>query len=89
MQQLLAQGVAAAPALCNSRMENGCVERFIRTLKEQLLSVRTFRTVEELWQALGEFRDRFNRCWIVERLGYLTRTFPHDEVAARTPARCD
>ena len=27
---------------------NGCAERFIRTLKENLLWVRTFRTVEEL-----------------------------------------
>jgi len=48
------------------------LERFIRTLKEQLLWVRTFRTAEELRQAQVEFRDRFNRRWIVERLGYLT-----------------
>ncbi len=51
---------------------NGCVERFIRTLKEQWLWLRTFRTVEELRQALAEFREQYNQHWIVERLGYLT-----------------
>ncbi len=51
---------------------NGRVERFIRTLKEQLLWVRTFRTVEELRQALAQFRERYNQRWIVQRHGYLT-----------------
>ena len=36
-------------------------ERFISTLKEQLLWVRTFETVEELRVALLEFKDRYNR----------------------------
>jgi hypothetical protein len=35
---------------------NGVAERFIRTLKEQLLWVWTFDTVEELRQALFEFK---------------------------------
>ncbi len=47
-------------------------ERFIRTLKEQLLWVRTFDTVEELRQALLEFKDRFNRHWLLQRHGYVT-----------------
>ena len=51
---------------------NGCVERFIRTLKEQLLWVRTFETVEELRLALLEFKERYNREWLVERHGYST-----------------
>ena len=50
---------------------NGCVERFIRTLKEQLLWVRTFQNVEDLRQALAEFRERYNQRWIVQRLGYI------------------
>jgi hypothetical protein len=37
----------------------GCVERFIRTLKEEL-RVRVFQNVEELWSALAEFRERYN-----------------------------
>ena len=59
--------VVRARAECNS-----CVERFIRTLKEQLLWIRVFRTIEELRCALAEFRERYNQRWIVQRLGYLT-----------------
>lgn len=51
---------------------NGCAERFIRTLKENLSWVRTFQTVEELRQALPEFKKRYNHQWIMERLGYRT-----------------
>ena len=40
---------------------NGVAERFIRTLKEQLLWVQTFDTVEELRLALLEFKERYNR----------------------------
>lgn len=65
-------GMESSPAFVRQPEGNGCVERFIRTLKEQLLWVRTFRTVEELRQALQEFRERYNQRWIVQRLGYLT-----------------
>jgi hypothetical protein len=41
-------------------------------MKEQLLWVRTFRNVEELCQALGEFRTTYNQHWIVQRHDYLT-----------------
>ena len=60
-------GVNSSPAFVRQLEGNGCVERFIRTLQEQLLYVRTFRTVEELRQALAEFRERYNQCWIVQR----------------------
>jgi putative transposase len=51
---------------------NGCVERFIRTLKENLLWVRRFDTIEDLRLALHAFKDTCNRTWIVERHGYQT-----------------
>ena len=51
---------------------NGCAERFIRTLKEQLLSVETFETVEQLRLALLAFKDRYNEAWLVERHGLRT-----------------
>ena len=38
----------------------------------KLLWVRTFQTVEELRQALAEFRERYNQRWIVQRHNYLT-----------------
>jgi len=65
-------GMESSPAFVRQPEGNGCVERFIRTLKEQLLWVRTFQTVEELRQALAEFRERYNQRWIVQRHNYLT-----------------
>jgi len=65
-------GMESSPSFVRQPECNGCVERFIRTLKEQLLWARTFQNVEELRRALAEFRDRYNHRWIVQRLGYLT-----------------
>ena len=41
-------GDASSPAFVRAPEGNGCAERFIRPLKENLLWVRTFATVEEL-----------------------------------------
>ncbi len=46
--------------------------RFIRTLKEQLLWVQPFDTVEELRQALLDFKERYNRYWLLQRHRYRT-----------------
>jgi len=51
---------------------NGCAERFIRTLEENLLWVRRFATIAELQQALQEFKGTYNEQWIVERHRYRT-----------------
>jgi putative transposase len=65
-------GIESSPAFVREPEGNGCVERFIRTLKENLLWVRRFATIEELRQALHAFKDTYNRTWIVERHGYQT-----------------
>ncbi len=65
-------GITSSPAFVREPEGNGVAERFIRTLKEQLLWVRTFDTVEELRQALLEFKDRYNRAWLCERHGHQT-----------------
>ena len=49
---------------------NGCAERFVRTLKEQLLWIRKFSTIEELNEALQDFRHRYNHEWLIQRHGY-------------------
>jgi hypothetical protein len=67
-----AVGIASSPSFVRQPEDNGCVERFIRTLKEQLLWLRRFRTVEELGQALRDFAQRFNHHWIIGRIGYRT-----------------
>jgi putative transposase len=46
--------------------------RIIRTLKENLLWVRPFDTVEDLRQALLAFREVYNTTWLIERHGFQT-----------------
>jgi putative transposase len=65
-------GMESSPAFVRQPEGNGCIERFFRTLKEQLLWVRRFRDLEELRAALVEFRDRYNHHWILQRLNYRT-----------------
>lgn len=65
-------GIQSSPAFVREPEGNGVAERFIRTLKEQLLWVRTFDTVEELRLALLEFKERYNREWLCERHGHQT-----------------
>ncbi len=52
--------IESSPSFVRQPEGNGCVERFIRTLKEQLLWLQRFRTVDELNQALRDFTRRFN-----------------------------
>jgi putative transposase len=63
-------GATSSPAFIRAPEGNGCAERFIRTLKENLLWVRTFRTVEELRLALIDFRQAYNERWLIERHGH-------------------
>jgi len=70
-------GIESSPAFVRQPEGNGCIERFFRTLKEQLLWVRHFRDLEELHAALAEFRNRYNRSWILGRLGYRTPAQAH------------
>jgi len=65
-------GIEPSPAFVRQPEGNGCIERFFRTLKEQLLWVRRFHDLEELRSALSDFRDHYNHHWILQRLNYRT-----------------
>jgi putative transposase len=65
-------GITSSPSYVREPEGNGCAERFIRTLKEQLLWLRRFTTIAELQEALQAFRERYNREWLVQRHGYRT-----------------
>jgi hypothetical protein len=62
---------------------NGCVERFRRRIKEQVLGIRTFRTVEELRVTLQRFSDLHNRTWPLQKHGFL----PPSQVRYKLTAR--
>lgn len=63
-------GLESSPAFVRAPEGNGCAERFIRTLKGQLLWLRFFPTIAELNAALAEFRVRYNHRWRLERHDY-------------------
>jgi putative transposase len=65
-------GIKSSPAFVREPEGNGCAERFIRVLKENLLWVRRFDTLEELRLALLAFKQTYNQNWIIERHGYKT-----------------
>jgi transposase InsO family protein len=71
-QELAFFGIKSSPAFVRAPEGNGCAERFIRTLKENLLWVRTFDSVEELRQALLSFRETYNTTWLIERHEFRT-----------------
>ncbi len=65
-------GIQSSPSFVREPEGNGCAERFIGLLKENLLWVRTFATIEELRQALIEFKQQYNEQWILQRHDYKT-----------------
>ena len=69
-EELRFLGIASSPAFVREPEGNGCAERFIRTLKENLLWLQTFDTVEELCLALHAFQRQYNETWLIGRHGY-------------------
>ena len=49
---------------------NGVVEKFLQTLKEQVLWIERFDTLEQLRARVREFAELFNQQWLLERHGY-------------------
>jgi putative transposase len=51
---------------------NGVAERFNRTLKEQAIHGHIFKNLEEVRAAAVAFKDRYNRDWRLEKLGFMS-----------------
>lgn len=63
-------GIAPSFAFVAEPQTNGVAERFNKTLKEQVIYGRHYRTIEEVRTAVADFMDRYNRLWLVEKLGF-------------------
>ena len=63
-------GISRSPAYHYEPETNGCVEKFIQTLKEQVLWIERFDTLEELRARIRQFARDFNEHWLLERHGY-------------------
>lgn len=79
-------GITSSPAFVRQPEGNGCIERFFRTLKEQLLWVRHFSTIEDLRHALLAFKETYNREWLIARLGYRSPAQMRQAFAVRPAA---
>ena len=69
-QEVAFFGIESSPSFVREPEGNGVAERFIRTLKENLLWVRSFETVEELRLALLAFKRTYNEQWMLEKYDY-------------------
>lgn len=63
-------GIAPSFAFVAEPQTNGVTERFNRTIKEQVIYGRHYRTIEEVRSAIADFMDRYNQQWLVEKLGF-------------------
>jgi putative transposase len=74
------------PAFVYEPETNGVVEKFIQTLKEQVLWIERFDTLDELRARVRRFAADFNKHWLLERRGYriprqARNTLPHAAAA--------
>ena len=79
-------GMESSPSFVRAPEGNGCIERFWRTLKEQLLWIQTFASVEDLNQALREFQEHYNRNWLIGRHGHRSPAVVRQDLLGRTQA---
>jgi putative transposase len=65
-------GIGFSPSPILSPQMNGCAERFVRTLRDNLLSIRFFNDISELTEAVRDFRLAYNGQWLLARENYRT-----------------
>jgi putative transposase len=63
-------GIDRSPAFVYEPETNGVVEKFLQTLKEQVLWIERFDTLEQLRARIREFARDYNEHWLLERHGY-------------------
>jgi len=63
------KGINDSASYVREPQGNGIAECFVRILKNNLLWIRSFRTVEELRLAFLAFKKAYNRLWRIGRHG--------------------
>lgn len=62
-------GLGYSPAFVRSPECNGIIERFHRTLDEQVFDTQVFESLKQAQKAIAEFIEKYNRDWLIHRLG--------------------
>jgi len=70
LNQIKFWGITPSFAFVAEPQTNGVAERFNRTLKEQAIYGRVFRTVEDVREAVKNFVNLYNNEWRVEKNGF-------------------
>ncbi len=65
--QLRFCGMAPSYAFVGEPETNGVIERFFRTLKEQIIHGRIYQTIDDVRAAVRTFIDRYNAAWLIEK----------------------
>ena len=69
-KQIRFWGVSPSYAFVGEPETNGVIERLFRTLKEQVVHGRVFRTIDEVRDAIRTFVARYNADWLIEKNGH-------------------
>lgn len=69
-EQVKYAGVETSFGLVRQPETNGVIERFHRTLKEQILDGRAFKNADEVRDAVGQFVELYNDQWLVAKRDY-------------------
>ena len=76
-------GVEASYAFIEQPQTNGVAERFFRTMKEQIIYGRIYRTVAEVRDAVDTFVDLYNEQWLPEKNGFMSPSATREAWYAR------
>ncbi len=62
-------GLIHSPAFVRSPECNGVIERFHRTIQEQVFDLYVFENLEQARVVIGKFMKDYNESWLIHRLG--------------------
>ena len=79
-------GIARSPAFHYEPETNGCAEKAIQILKEQLLWIERYDTLDELRAAVRAFGRTYNQHWLIERHRYRTPIEAREHLRAMAAA---
>ena len=86
LNQVRYWGIRPSFGLLEEPETNGVVERWNRTLKEQAIYGRVFRSLADVHAAVDEFVERYNQDWRLEKLAYRTPLEAREEYELRHAA---
>ena len=86
LNQLRYWGIHPSFGFLTEPETNGVVERWNRTLKEQVIYGRVFENLADVRAAVAEFVERYNQRWRLEKLAYQTPLEAREEYELRHAA---